>query len=115
MQKPENLKKGDQFRVIEGDQDFKLGEIITLKHDNGGDYQAFWKADRSNWYSINFSYLEPVTKTVRDAQVQINKRIKELMIEQGLDTSNEMLVLDITIIYVQAQRDLLVQQREESK
>jgi len=48
-------------------------------------------------------------------QIEINKRIKELMIEQGLDTSNEMLVLDITIIYVQAQRDLLVQQREESK
>ena len=48
-------------------------------------------------------------------QIEINNRLKELMIEQGLDTSNEMLVLDITIIYVQAQRDLLVQQREESK
>jgi len=48
-------------------------------------------------------------------QIEINNRIKELMIEQGLDTSNEMLVLDITIIYVQAQRDLLVQQREGSK
>jgi len=48
-------------------------------------------------------------------QIEIINRIKELMIEQGMDTSNEMLVLDITIIYVQAQRDLLVQQREESK
>jgi len=48
-------------------------------------------------------------------QTEIINRIKDLMIEQGMDTSNEMLVLDITIIYVQAQRDLLVQQREESK
>jgi len=47
--------------------------------------------------------------------LKIQERIKELMVQQGLDTSNEMLFLDITIIYVQAKRDLLVQQREESK
>jgi len=48
-------------------------------------------------------------------QIEIINRIKELMIEQGMDTSNELLAMDITIIYIQAQRDLLVQQREESK
>ena len=46
---------------------------------------------------------------------KIKERVKELMIEQGLDVSNEMLAIDIIIIYLQAQRDLLVQQREESQ
>ena len=48
-------------------------------------------------------------------EIEISNRIKDLMIELGLDVSNEMLILNITIIYLQAQRDLLVQQREESK
>jgi len=39
---------------------------------------------------------------------KIQERVKELMIEQGLDVSNEMLVLNITIIYVQAQKDSLL-------
>jgi len=47
--------------------------------------------------------------------LKILERVKELMVQQGLDTSNEMLFLDITIIYVQAKRDLLVQQHKESK
>jgi len=46
---------------------------------------------------------------------KIQERVKELMIEQGLDTSNELLILNITIIYVQAQRDLLIEQYEGSK
>jgi len=44
-----------------------------------------------------------------------NQRVKELMIEQKLDTSNKLLVLDISIIYQQARLDLLVEQKEESK
>ena len=69
MQKPENLKKGDQFRVIEGYNSFELGEIITLKKDDCTNCPLFWKEDKSYYWSINFSYLEPLEKSVRDAQV----------------------------------------------
>jgi len=46
---------------------------------------------------------------------KIQERVEELMILQGMDTSNETLVLDNTIIYLQAQRDLIAEQREESQ
>ena len=46
---------------------------------------------------------------------KIQERVKELMIEQGLDTSNELLVAQVSIIYLQAQRDSLIEQREEAK
>jgi len=48
-------------------------------------------------------------------EIEITNRIKELMIEQGLDVSNELLAMDITIIYLQAQRDSLIEQHEEAK
>ena len=41
MQKPENLKVGDIFRVIKGDMNFKLGEIITLKRNDGSNFPLF--------------------------------------------------------------------------
>jgi len=69
MQIPKNLKVGDQFRVIERYGIFKVGEIVTLKEDDGGDYPSFWNADRSDYHYISFSQLEPYAKTVRDAQV----------------------------------------------
>ena len=69
MQRPTNLKVGDQFRVIKGTGRFKLGETITLKKDDGTDCPFFWSADKSDYWSISFSSLEPYTKTVRDAQV----------------------------------------------
>jgi len=69
MQKPKNIKEGDQFRVIERYGIFKVGEIITLKDDDGSDNPFFWKEDKSNHWSIYFSDLEPHAKTVRDAQV----------------------------------------------
>jgi len=69
MQKPKNLKAGDQFRVIERYGIFKVGEIVTLKDDDGSDNPFFWKEDKSNHWSIYFSDLEPYPKTVRDAQV----------------------------------------------
>jgi len=43
---------------------------------------------------------------------KIKNRVTELMIEQKLDVSNEFLVANIAIIYVQAQRDLLIEQGE---
>jgi len=46
---------------------------------------------------------------------KIQERVKELMIEQGLDTSNELMVAQVSIIYLQAQRDLFVEQREGSQ
>jgi len=48
-------------------------------------------------------------------ELEMKERVKELMIEQGLDVSNQMLVMDITIIYLQAQRDLLIEQHKGSK
>jgi len=69
MQRPSNLKKSDQFRVIEGGDHYDLGEIVTLEDDNGSSSPYFLKADKSNSYFIPFSQLEPVTKTARDAQV----------------------------------------------
>jgi len=69
MEKPTNLKKGDMFRVIEENSEFDLGEIITLESDGDSDCPFFWKEDKSNCWRIYFSDLEPVTKTVREAQV----------------------------------------------
>jgi len=69
MEKPENLKVGDMFRVIVEDCVFESGEIVTLKEDDGTDWPYFWDAHKSDWHCINFSDLEPHQKTVRDVQV----------------------------------------------
>jgi len=65
MKKPENLKAGDQFRVRERCFNFHLGEIISLKEDDGSDNPFFWKADKPSYHSIHFSKLEPVAKTAK--------------------------------------------------
>jgi len=69
MKRPTNLKKGDQFRVIGEDNDFKAREIISLLRDDGTNSPFFWKEDRSDYYYINFPNIEPLIKTIRDAQV----------------------------------------------
>jgi len=69
MQKPNNLKIGDKFRVIEEDGFFSLGEIISLKIDGDSDCPLFLSADKSKSYFVYWSELEPVAKTIRDAQV----------------------------------------------
>ena len=91
MNRPKNLKVGDKFRVIGGDEDFKLGEIISLKIDDGTEDPYFWKADKSAYWSINFSQLEPYTKTVRDAQfgdIMIGKThgAEYMVLERGQNT-----------------------------
>jgi len=48
---------------------FNVGDIISLKSDDGSDYPYFWNGDRSDYWSMNFSQLEPYLKTIRDAQV----------------------------------------------
>jgi len=69
MQKPNNLKIGDKFRVIEEDGFFSLGEIISLKIDGDSDCPLFLSADKSESYFVSWSELEPIEKTIRDAQV----------------------------------------------
>ena len=69
MKRPPNLKVGDKFRVIEGDEYFHVGEIISLEEDDGSDNPWFWKEDKSKLDCIHFSSLKPLTKSVRDAQV----------------------------------------------
>jgi len=69
MQKPKNFKEGDQFRVIEGSDYFSVGDIISLKKADDSNYPYFWNVDKSNFWSISFSKLEPYAKTIRDAQV----------------------------------------------
>jgi len=90
MQRPTNLKVGDQFRVIERDDVFKLGEIISLKEDDGSVWPYFWNADKSDWNCTFFSDLEPVAKTVRDAQVGDvvveNSGYERMVLERGQNT-----------------------------
>jgi len=91
MTRPKNLKVGDQFRVIKGTGRFKLGETITLIEDDGTDCPFFWSADKSDYWSISFSSLEPYTKTVRDAQVGDvvignMSRYKYMVLERGQST-----------------------------
>jgi len=91
MQKPNNIKAGDQFRVIEGDNNFHTGEIITLKDDVGGYCPYFWNADKSDYWSIYFSNLEPYPKTIRDAQVGDvvvgkNTGFEHMVLERGQRT-----------------------------
>jgi len=69
MQRPTNLKAGDKFRVIVGYMSFNLGEIVSLQVDDGTDAPFFCKEDKFHYSWINFSKLEPYTKTIRDAQV----------------------------------------------
>jgi len=69
MQRPNNLKVGEKFKVIVETSIFKMGEIITLYRDDGTDCPYFWKESRCDYWSINFSKLEPLPKSVRDAQV----------------------------------------------
>jgi len=69
MQRPTNLKVGDMFRVIRGYNGFELGDIISLKYDDGTAVPYFWNADKSNYYCRSFSDLEPYAKTVRNVQV----------------------------------------------
>jgi len=47
--------------------------------------------------------------------LKIQERVKELMIEQNLDVFDELLFAQVTIIYLQAQRELLVEQRKGSQ
>jgi len=92
MQRPNNLKINDQFRVIEGDGYFNVGEIISLKEDDDSDCPYFWRAGGSDWDCINFSRLEPYTKTVRDAQVgdvvvgKYNNEGERMVLERGQNT-----------------------------
>jgi len=69
MQRPKNLKAGDKFRVIEEGACFNVGEIISLKEDDGSNNPHFWNADKSDSYYVDFSHLEPYVKSIRDAQV----------------------------------------------
>ena len=90
MQKPTNLKAGDQFRVTVKGFYFDVGEIITLKHDDGTICPFFWNADGSYCNYIQFSKLEPYPKTIRDAQVGdvvVNRSGGEHMVlERGQNT-----------------------------
>jgi len=90
MTKPKNLKIGDQFRVIVEDGFFSLGEIISLKIDGDSDCPLFLSADKSESYFVYWSELEPIAKTIRDAQVGdvvINEDGEEHMVlERGQNT-----------------------------
>ena len=91
MNRPTNLKAGDLFRVIEGNGYLSVGEIITLESDDGTVFPFFWTEDRSDYYCIPFSKLEPYPKTVRDAQVgdvvvEKNSGYEHLVLERGQST-----------------------------
>jgi len=92
MQRPNNLKVGDRFTVIERNNYFNVGEIISLKDDDGSTNPDFWSEDKSYFWCISFSDLEPHTKTVRDAQVgdvvvgKYNNEGERMVLERGQNT-----------------------------
>jgi len=90
MQRPNNLKEGDMFRVIRGYYGFELGDIISIKYDDGTAVPYFWNADKSKYYCRSFSDLEPYTKTIRDAQVGdvvvSRDGYEHLVLERGQNT-----------------------------
>ena len=90
MQRPEKLKIGDKFRVIGGFNGFKLGEIVSLKRNDGTDSPLFWNADKSDSSYMSFSQLEPLIKSVRNAQVGevvVDRSGSEYMVlERGQNT-----------------------------
>ena len=92
MKRPENLKAGEKFRVIEKSTRFDVGDIITLKWDDGTYCPFFWKEDKSNYWSINFSNLEPVTKSIKDAPdtekilEEFDERFNNSLIESVIKT-----------------------------
>ena len=90
MIRPKNLKEGDMFRVIGGDDNFNVGDIVTLRIDDGTNCPYFWKEDKSDYHYIYFSNLEPCPKSVRDAQVGdvvVGKSGSEYMVlERGQST-----------------------------
>jgi len=91
MKRPTSLKVGDMFKVIEEDDYFKLGEIITLLRDDGTDCPYFWNAGKTADRSTFFSKLEPYAKTVRCAQVGDivignNTGFEYMVLERGQNT-----------------------------
>lgn len=46
---------------------------------------------------------------------EIINRVRALMLDEGIDTEDETLVLKISIIYVQAQKDELESKLQENK
>ena len=97
MQRPPNLKVGDQFRVIEGDEYFYVGEIITLEMDDGSDNPWFWKADKSESWSIFFSELEPYKKTAERKKETMRSLLAILYNNLGYFL---LTVVSIAIIYL---------------
>jgi len=87
MQRPNNLKVGDKFRVIRGN---RAWDIISLKQDDGSDYLYFWNEDKSDYHYMYFANLEPYTKTIRDAQVGdvVVRRdgVEHMVLERGQST-----------------------------
>jgi len=90
MQRPNNLKINDQFRVIKRSPFFNVGDTILLSEDDGSDYPYFWlNSDKPSYHSMHFSNLEPFTKTIRDAQVGdivIRGRDEHMVLERGQNT-----------------------------
>jgi len=46
---------------------------------------------------------------------KIKNRVIEIMKSEGMDTTNQKLVLNLCILYLQAQNDYIKQQMQEAK
>jgi len=114
MQRPNNLKVGEKFKVIERNEYFNVGEIISLKRDDGTENPYFWNEDWSEYHCIYFSDLEPHAKTVRDAQVGDvvvgnSSGFEYLVLERGKNT----VLLSSADNFKRAQSDYTFDQLEE--
>jgi hypothetical protein len=61
----DQLKEGVRYVVNCTDHyEFKKGEVITLKRDDGSDKPWFWNPDKSDYYCINLKYIDLMKKTL---------------------------------------------------
>jgi len=79
-----------KYRVVEGNGDFKKGEIITLKRDDDSDCPWFWKEDKSGYYSIYWYRLEYAPKGFS----KLGLSIGDIIVREDGDEANVLEVFE---------------------
>lgn len=91
---PTKYKVGDKSRVIEGNKEFKEGDILELKEDDGSDF-PFWWCERTNEdYPMFDKELEPYKE--EETMFKTGDRIRN---KDGKAFSNGM--KEVTVDYAE--------------
>lgn len=103
MNRPENLKVGDKFKVIDGNENsthnyYRLGEIITLVEDDGSS-NPFFQRKSGDRICTSFRSLEPYKKDLD------NLEVGDILID---NEGNERMVLGISdlVFHMSSEDDL---------